>query len=48
MSTAYVLTLVIAIPVGVVAAVRQYSWFDYLATGVAFIGLSCRCSGSAR
>ena len=40
MSTAYALTLVIAIPVGVVAAVRQYSWFDYLATGVAFIGLS--------
>jgi peptide/nickel transport system permease protein len=40
MCTAYVLTLAIAIPVGVVAAIRQYSWFDYLATGVAFIGLS--------
>jgi peptide/nickel transport system permease protein len=40
MGTAYVLTLAIAIPVGVVAAIRQYSWFDYLATGVAFIGLS--------
>ena len=40
MGSAYVLTLLIAIPVGVLAAVRQYSWFDYLATGVAFIGLS--------
>ena len=40
MGSAYLLTLLIAIPVGVLAAVRQYSWFDYLATGVAFIGLS--------
>jgi peptide/nickel transport system permease protein len=40
MGTAYVLTLLIAVPVGVIAAVRQYSRFDYLATGVAFIGLS--------
>jgi peptide/nickel transport system permease protein len=40
MGSAYLLTLLIALPVGVLAAVRQYSWFDYLATGVAFIGLS--------
>jgi peptide/nickel transport system permease protein len=40
MGSAYLLTLLIAIPVGVLSAVRQYSWFDYLATGVAFIGLS--------
>ena len=40
MGTAFALTLIVAIPVGVLAAVRQYSWFDYLATGVAFAGLS--------
>jgi peptide/nickel transport system permease protein len=40
MGTGFVLTLVIAIPVGVLAAVHQYSLFDYLATGVAFVGLS--------
>jgi peptide/nickel transport system permease protein len=40
MGAGFTLTLVIAIPVGVLAAVKQYSWFDYLATGVAFIGLS--------
>lgn len=40
MGTAYVLMLIIAVPVGVLAAVRQYSVFDYVATGVAFIGLS--------
>jgi peptide/nickel transport system permease protein len=40
MGSAYLLTMLIAIPVGVLAAVRQYSWFDYLATGLAFIGLS--------
>jgi peptide/nickel transport system permease protein len=40
MGTAYVLTLMIAVPVGVLAAVHQYSWFDYAATGAAFVGLS--------
>ena len=34
------MTLIIAVPVGVLAALKPYSWFDYLATGVAFIGLS--------
>jgi peptide/nickel transport system permease protein len=40
MSAGFVLTLIIAVPVGILAALRPYSWFDYLATGVAFIGLS--------
>src|SRR5919202_5673623 len=40
MGVAFALTLAIALPVGVMAAVRQYSWLDYLATGAAFIGLS--------
>lgn len=34
------LTLAVAIPVGAYSAVRQYSLFDYTATGLAFMGLS--------
>lgn len=34
------LALVVAVPVGVIAATRQYSWFDYSATFGAFIGIS--------
>lgn len=33
-------TWVVAIPIGIVSAVKQYSWFDYLATGFGFLGLS--------
>ena len=40
MGVAYLLALLIAIPVGVLSAVRQYSAFDYLATAGAFFGLS--------
>ena len=40
MATAYLLTLLIAIPIGVLAAVRQYSRFDYAATTGAFFGIS--------
>ena len=40
MGVAYILTLLIAIPVGLLAALRQYSWFDYAATGLAFFGIS--------
>jgi len=40
MGVSLVLTLLIAIPVGVLAAVRQYSWFDYTATAGAFFGIS--------
>jgi peptide/nickel transport system permease protein len=35
-----ILALLIALPVGVLAAVRPYSWFDKIATTLAFIGFS--------
>ncbi len=38
--SAYLIALVIAIPVGVLAAVKQYSLFDQIATTIAFIGFS--------
>ncbi|GBD18347.1 Glutathione transport system permease protein GsiC [bacterium HR27] len=38
--TAYVLSVLIAIPVGVLSAIRQYSIFDNIATSLAFIGFS--------
>src|SRR5680860_171585 len=38
--TAYVIGVMIAIPVGVISALKQYSWFDNVATTFAFIGFS--------
>lgn len=35
-----VLSVVLAIPLGVLSAVKRYSIFDYLATGIAFLGVS--------
>jgi peptide/nickel transport system permease protein len=40
MATAYVVTLLLAIPLGVTTARRQYTWFDHLFTGFSFAGLS--------
>jgi peptide/nickel transport system permease protein len=40
MGTAYVLTLVLAVPIGIIAAVKQYSKFDNAVTGFAFVGYS--------
>ena len=40
MSVAFAVTLLVAIPVGVISAVKQYSWFDHLVTAVAFAGQS--------
>jgi peptide/nickel transport system permease protein len=37
---AFTLALIIAIPIGLISAVRQYSWFDHLATTIAFMGQS--------
>jgi peptide/nickel transport system permease protein len=37
---AYVVSLVIAIPIGIISAVKQYSLFDHVATTFAFIGFS--------
>lgn len=38
--SAIFLTYALAIPIGVLSATRQYSFFDYLATFIGFIGLS--------
>ena len=38
--TGFAIALLSGVAIGVVAAVRQYSWFDYLATGGAFVALS--------
>lgn len=40
MGTAFLITLLIAIPIGILSAVKQYSWFDHFATTMAFIGQS--------
>jgi len=37
---ALLLSILVAIPLGVISATRQYSVFDYVATIIAFIGLS--------
>src|SRR5690606_30441185 len=38
--TAYLIGVLIAVPVGVISALKQYSWFDNVATTFAFIGFS--------
>ncbi|MCX5990533.1 MAG: ABC transporter permease [Chloroflexi bacterium] len=40
MSITFVVTLAIAVPIAIVSAVRQYSWFDHVATTIAFAGNS--------
>ncbi len=40
MSTVYVVTLLVAIPIGIMTALRQYSWFDHLVTGTTFAAYS--------
>ena len=37
---AYIVSLMIALPIGILSAVRQYSIFDHVATSFAFIGFS--------
>jgi len=37
---AYLIGVMIAVPVGVISALKQYSWFDNVATTFAFIGFS--------
>ncbi len=36
----YLVALAIAVPIGVISAVKQYSWFDRIATTAAFVGFS--------
>lgn len=38
MVVAYAFTLLIAIPIGIISALRQYSIFDHIATFLAFVG----------
>lgn len=40
MSIAIVLSMLIALPIGVYSALRQYSRLDYVATGLSFFGIS--------
>jgi peptide/nickel transport system permease protein len=40
MSLAFLVTLLIAIPAGIISAVRQYSLFDHVVTTLAFVGHS--------
>ena len=37
---AYVIGVLLAIPIGMISAVRRYSWFDHIATTFAFVGFS--------
>ena len=37
---AYAIAIVIAIPLGVMTAARQYTWFDHIFTGLSFAGFS--------
>lgn len=38
--SAYIISAVLAIPLGIVAAVKRYSWLDRIATAIAFFGFS--------
>ncbi len=40
MSIVYVVTLAIAIPIGIFTALKQYSWFDHIVTGTTFAAFS--------
>jgi len=39
-ATAYVVGIVIAVPIGIISAYRQYSWFDQAGTFVSMVGFS--------
>lgn len=40
MGSAFLVTVLLAIPIGIISAVRQYSLFDHVATTIAFVGQS--------
>ncbi len=40
LGVSYLISILIAIPIGVVSAVKRYSIFDHVATAIAFIGFS--------
>jgi len=35
-----IFTYLVAIPIGIYSAIKQYSWFDYVSSGFAFIGMA--------
>ena len=37
---AWLITIVVGVTIGVISAVKQYSWFDNSSTGLSFVGLS--------
>lgn len=40
MLSATIVSLLIALPIGVISAIRQYSWLDYFVTSFSFFGMS--------
>jgi peptide/nickel transport system permease protein len=40
MGAALLIAYIIAIPIGILSATKQYSWIDYLTTSVSFLGIS--------
>jgi peptide/nickel transport system permease protein len=40
MAAAWAVSLLIAIPIGILSAVKQYSWFDHIVTAFTFVGQS--------
>lgn len=40
MGASFLLAAVLAFGLGILSAVRQYSWFDHLGTGVSFVGIA--------
>ncbi|HVX28991.1 MAG TPA: ABC transporter permease, partial [Nitrolancea sp.] len=40
MLTAWIVTILLAIPIGVISAIKQYSWFDHIVTTLTFMGQS--------
>jgi peptide/nickel transport system permease protein len=40
MGVMLIVTLLIAVPLGIISAIKQYSWFDHVSTTIAFAGQS--------
>jgi peptide/nickel transport system permease protein len=40
MGSAFLLAAILAFAIGTLSAVKQYSWFDHLGTGVSFVGIA--------
>jgi peptide/nickel transport system permease protein len=40
MISATLVSILIAVPIGVISAIRQYSWLDYMVTSFSFFGMS--------